>query len=332
MQSKTVQEAKIHARMEETSPERLWIGPLWENLMVSVAPIGHITLQGFLSKWHYAMLSDPKTCLKQLLYMGWANESVPSLYTLSKHRRQERRDHTTRSILQCWVFGEDGEEKRSLVKALTGPGDMQKTENGVEDPEEVVAVDTISLSNMSKTLAMMEVSSQRVNRLISKSEEEKEQRPFDSVDIAVFVYSSEDRRSFNEAQNLLLKVSEAAGDHLPCLLICVKKNQTTGAGLKETVRQLCEELKIRLPIEILLQSGELNDVFRTIVKTAIHPTLDTIPETPARKAQRMRKLWTRRLVVVGGVVSVAAVFTVYVYPKLKSKESQTLVELKGPRF
>jgi len=330
--SKTVQEAKIHSRIEETSPERMWTGPLWERLFVSAAPVGHVTLQGFLSKWHYAMLIDPKSCLKQLLYMGWSNEMVPSMFTLSKHRKQERRELSSRSVMQCWVFGSEGSGKTTFLKALVGPGEMQNTENGIEDQhEEFVAADSISLVHTEKTLIMTEVSSERANRLVSKAVESAVGQPFEAVDVAVFLYAANDRRSFVEAQNLMLKVSEAAGDYLPCLLICAKNELSMASGLKDAVENLCDQLKLRPPVLISAQDRELNDVFQTIMQTAVKPTIDTIPETPARKSQRMRRLWTKRLIIAGGVASAVALFTVYVYPRYRKSSTDLPIEFKNSR-
>ncbi len=254
--------------------------------------------------------------------MGWSNEMVSSMFTLSKHRKQERREQSSRSVVQCWVFGEEGSGKTSFLRALVGPWEMQNSErNGKDDKkEEYVAAEMVTLTQTQKTLMLMEVSPEKARSLIAKAEEMSVPSPFEQMDVAVFLYAANDRRSFVEARNLMLKVSEAGGDYLPCLLLCTKSDLPPAQGLEDDVRELCAELKMKTPVRISVEKGELNDVYRTLVQTAIKPTIDSIPETPARKSQRMRRLWTKRLLIAGGAASAIILFSVYVYPRWRTKE------------
>ena len=71
-------------------------GPEWDSVLVSNAHVGRVTLEGFLSKWRYSMLIHPKETLKQLLYLGCDSQLVAEMCTMSKRRKQERRDQLSR--------------------------------------------------------------------------------------------------------------------------------------------------------------------------------------------------------------------------------------------
>jgi len=314
--SKTVHEGKIQTKLEETSPERMYVE---SNLLIASAPVGHVTLSGFLSRWHYAMLVDPRSCLKQLLYMGWSSDSVSSLFSLSKHRKQERREQTSRLVIQCWVFGSDSSGRKDFLRAFVGPS--SEPDNGGEAVEEYVAAGRVSLGQSEKTLVLKEVSAERAAALAGKDREGSE---FDEADVAVFLYSNNSRQSFDEAKTLMLKVSEAAGDYLPCLLVCTKSDQPAATGMKKAVEAVCQELRLRSAVRVSTKKGEMSEVFKTIVEVAIKPPHDSIPETPARKARRMRKLWTKRLLIAGGVATATALVVIYVYPRWSSQSSNDI--------
>lgn len=305
------------------------LGAQWERLLFSVAPVGHLTLQGFLSKWNYFMLLDPKSCLKQILYLGFNNDMISSLYTLSKHKRQERRETLTRSIIQCWVFGSKGCGKSTFLKALVGPDEMQKVQenNGINEGDDYIAVDLVSLNNSSsKTLVLHEANPAQTEQLLDDVET-AERVNLESIDVAVFLYSADNAKSFLEAKRLMLQISEAAGDHLPCLLICTKSELDLHQETIKNVKSTCEELKLREPISISAKTGELHSIYKVIINAALKPSVDMVPETSARRHVRMRRLWTRRLLTVGLVGTTAALVAIYVWPKLKSRNFSSTKEV-----
>ena len=110
-------------------------------------------------------------------------------------------------------------------------------------------------------------------------------------------------------------MSTAAGDYLPCLFIASKLDQPMASELKSDCAKCCEELKMREPIAVSSKNGEFSSVYRTLVEIAVKPGPKDIPETPARKAAKIRRLWMQRLFIAGGVGMVATAVALYVVPR-----------------
>lgn len=82
--------------MSSTSACSVLSGPEWKHVLVTNAHPGRITLEGFLGKWKYSMLKKPKETLKQILYLGWNGGSISDLCTITRRRRQDKRDASSR--------------------------------------------------------------------------------------------------------------------------------------------------------------------------------------------------------------------------------------------
>lgn len=315
--SLALRESEIIAEMDETTPERIWSGPHWNYVLVGNSHPGRVTLEGFLCKWKYSMLIEPKATLKQLLYLGWNGGPVSDLCSIWKRRRHDKRDVGSRSIIQCMVLGSTGCGKTSLLKGLVGQANSE-TEDAKGD---YVAVSSISLPSAGdKTLVLQEVGVEAAKKLLKEPVDESK---FDNVDVAAFVFDSSDPKSFHEAQKLVLQVSSASADTLPCVFIAAKKDLTKPKELTEDIEKVCEELKMRKPIEVSTQSGELNKVYRTLTQIAIKPGPNDIPETPARKAAIARRVWMRRMLVCAGVIVAAGAASLYVVPSIKQKKNES---------
>eukprot|EP00951_Prasinocladus_malaysianus_P036277 scaffold380695_cov21-Prasinocladus_malaysianus.AAC.1 len=63
--------------MFSTAPCSPWEGPEWDNVIVETARSGALTCGGFLSKWAYTTVKEPRTTLSHLLYLGYNGD--PSL-------------------------------------------------------------------------------------------------------------------------------------------------------------------------------------------------------------------------------------------------------------
>uniref|UniRef100_A0A061RX14 Ras homolog gene family, member T1 n=1 Tax=Tetraselmis sp. GSL018 TaxID=582737 RepID=A0A061RX14_9CHLO len=103
-----------------TAPFNPWALPEWDRVLAETGSSGALTFKGFLAKWAYMTMKEPRTSLANILYLGYRGD--PSqLFCLSKRRRQERKsDPGGRSILQCYVLGSRGAGKSTLVRGLVG--------------------------------------------------------------------------------------------------------------------------------------------------------------------------------------------------------------------
>ncbi|CAD7698024.1 unnamed protein product [Ostreobium quekettii] len=324
-----VKEAKIVSEMEETTPEHIWSGPEWDSVLVANPHAGRVTLEGFLSNWRYSMLIHPKETLKQLLYLGCDSQEVVDLCTTTKRRKLERREQLSRSVLQCLVFGSKGCGKTSLLRGLVGSS--APTAQGLEAGHNYVAVASVTSPQFGeRTLVLKEVGPEAASALLKQ---DGEGGPLEAVDVAAFVFDGNDAKSFAEAQSLMLQVSTTAGDYLPCLFVASKLDQPMAPDLKSDCAACCAELKMREPLPISAQNGEFGSLFRTLVETAVRPGPKDIPETPARKAAKIRRLWMQRLLLAGVAGVVALGVAVYVVPRMRGEgrpDGTDVARARGP--
>ncbi|CAD7702961.1 unnamed protein product [Ostreobium quekettii] len=289
-----VREAKVFSEMDETTPERIWSGPVWKSVLVANPHVGRISLEGFLSSWRYSMLIHPKATLKQLLYLGCDSQEVTALCASSKPRRLERKERLSRSVVQCLVFGAKGSGKTSLLRGLVGAG--SPSSQGLEPNHDYVAVASVaSPQHGQKTLVLREVGSEAAAKLLKEAPPEAGSQPegthLEAADVAVFVFDGNDAKSFAEAQGLMLQASTAAGNALPCLFVAAKLDAPMPLDIKSTTAACCKELSMRPPIPVSHAKGEFASVYRTLVDVAVAPGPKDLPETPARRASRIRHVW-----------------------------------------
>lgn len=110
------------------------------------------------------------------------------------------------------------------------------------------------------------------------------------------------------------------GDILPCILIQTKADLPATTDIKTGSERVINELKLREPIKVSIKMGELNSVYKNLIQIALRPGFYDIPETPTRKAAKIRRLWMKRVLLVSSVGIGAGMLLLYIYPVLISKE------------
>lgn len=93
--------------------------------------------------------------------------------------------------------------------------------------------------------------------------------------------------------------------------------------LSDDIHKVCAELRMQQPIQVSTLNGELNLVFRSLVKSALMCGPSDIPETPARKAAKARRKWTQRLLIIGSMSVAVGIGALCILPLYKdTKESR----------
>nr|XP_043626591.1 mitochondrial Rho GTPase 1-like [Erigeron canadensis] len=133
-----------------------------------------------------------------------------------------------------------------------------------------------------KNLILREIPEDRIESLLIHKD------ALAACDIAVFVYDSLDKRSWLRATELLVQVAshgESTGYKVPCLIVAAKDDLEPYLSAMQDSTWVSEDMGVEAPIHISTKLGDLNDVFRRIVRVAEHPHL-SIPKTEAGKTQK----------------------------------------------
>ncbi|KAG2430028.1 hypothetical protein HYH02_013856 [Chlamydomonas schloesseri] len=99
----------------------------WQNerinrLMVAGAFGAVHDLGGFLTRWRYCGLTDPRGTLANLLYLGFEGAPTELLVRRTRRRpdKRHREEMAERTSALCYVFGAAGSGKSTLLRALAG--------------------------------------------------------------------------------------------------------------------------------------------------------------------------------------------------------------------
>lgn len=122
--------------------------------------------------------------------------------------------------LQCFVFGPPRAGKSSLLRTLTRPEEATSSHEGRGMQAREIAVTAVlpMPAEPAATLILSEQSAADVERLTAGSGAAE----LASCDLGVFLFDSSSLHSMTEALQLLLDVTLAANNSLPCVLLAAK--------------------------------------------------------------------------------------------------------------
>eukprot|EP00873_Tetraselmis_striata_P036981 jgi/Tetstr1/457245/TSEL_004174.t2 len=296
--------------MFSTAPCSPWEGAEWEHVLVETAHAGGLTRPGFLAKWAYTTMKDPRLTLAHVLYLGYKGDPA-LLFATSRRRKQERKsEHPGRGILQCYVFGATGSGKTGLLHGLVGLPHSD-VESGVHTC--AVAVGEVNGHEPRRTLVMQEVTEEMAERLLAGGAGREERAQWlAAADVGLFLFDSSAAESFAYAHELMLQVATASGDSLPCMFAASKDDIGMSQELVERCKECCAELAMPLPIPVSMHAGETSSVYARVAEAATAPAR-FIPETPSLKAMRQYQQTLRRCLIYAGagVAGGALCYTLY---------------------
>uniref|UniRef100_A0A7R9VF32 EF-hand domain-containing protein n=1 Tax=Chlamydomonas euryale TaxID=1486919 RepID=A0A7R9VF32_9CHLO len=292
-------------RMYSTIPPPMWTAEQWAHVLVSGMYGQAHKLDAFLLKWHYAMLQNPRATLAQLLYLGVGGPSGAGADALlvrkTRRRRDRRADLAARNVFHCYVFGPRGCGKSSLLRALAGS--PAPSDGCPEQPAAAVGYVVLEDST-EKVLVMSEIADDIISEFMmlqrisggapagggggmgggGKARLSSSMPDLTRADVAAFLFDCSSEESFRAAAEMLVAVSTAAGDSLPCALVACKDDLGMAQAMEDEVASACLELAVPL-VPVSAASNELSWLLRRLVSMSIRPE-GYIPITPARRAQR----------------------------------------------
>ncbi|KAG2484520.1 hypothetical protein HYH03_016660 [Edaphochlamys debaryana] len=140
------------------------------------------SLEGFLARWRYCALTDPRAALAHLLYLGYEG-LPPELLTRRQRRRPDKRhreEMAERTTALVYVFGSAGCGKSSLLRALAGRSQGDAAGGGAgaggaggypqraSGTPPLTAVATVRCEDgKDRTLSLVEVSEDLTNELLA---------------------------------------------------------------------------------------------------------------------------------------------------------------------
>ncbi|GAB4823148.1 hypothetical protein N2152v2_010194 [Parachlorella kessleri] len=296
-----------------TAPADPWRGPEYEGLLVERSRKGHLTLNGFLAKWAYTTLGDPRLTLEYALYLGYPDEqSVDRLFQISKPRRLERRgDPVGRSVLQCYVFGSEGLDTSSLLEGLIAQS--RAAFGRPEGPLSVAVANVANPDGSSTTLVMKTFSEEQASVLLSSPARKEE---LQRCDVGAFVFDGTYPDTFRVAVSQMEAVASASGDCLPCLLVAANDSGMP-AELVAEINEACSTLAVRTPAAYSRGAAAL---YQTLIHLAQQPD-HAIPETATLKATRQYRRMLRRGLIGAGVVTTGALAGYLIYRSYKARSA-----------
>ncbi|KMZ69882.1 Mitochondrial Rho GTPase [Zostera marina] len=300
-----------------TAPESPWT----ENPYKDAAEknvLGGLSLNGFLSEWSLMTLLDPSSSLANLVYIGYTGNPMSAFLTTRKRRVDRKRQQTQRNVFQCYVFGSKNSGKSALLDSLVS---RPFSDRYTPTTDGCYAANVFEMPGLiKKTLIMKEIPEDDVKQILSNKES------LAPCDVAVFVYDSSDESSWKRTSNLLLDVAthgEMSGFEVPCLIVSAKDDLGPHPMAILDSTRVSQDMGILTPIPVSMKLGELNNVFRRIIKAAERPHL-SIPETEAGKHRKhYRQLVNRSLmfVSVGAAVAVVGLAAYKVYSARKNSSN-----------
>jgi len=144
-------------------------------------------------------------------------------------------------------------------------------------------------------------------------------------DVATFVFDSCRPDSFKSAVELMVAVSSASGNQVPCIFVALNGGSEMPPGFLEEVEATCSALEVGLPLQFPQASHGvgLAGVYRAVALAALNPDKH-IPQTPSLRATKQYRRMLRRaaLVTAGGTVAALAGYFAYrMYKQNKTHES-----------
>lgn len=301
-----------------TAPGSPWEGGEWEHVLVESSRAGGaLTRSGFLAKWAYTSMKQPRVALAYVLYLGYKGDPA-LLFATSKRRKQERKaDLPGRTLLQCYVFGSTGSGKTGLLNGLVG---LPHSDSEGNPRTCAVAVGSVDNHEPRKTLVLQEVTEEMAKKMMEGGDREERAQWLAAADVALFMFDGSNKDSFAYAHKLLLEVATASGDSLPCLFAASKDDLGMSQELVELCKGTCATLAMPLPIPVSMRSGETSGIYSHLSDAAAAPAR-FIPETPSLKAMRQYQQTLRKCLIYTGIGITGGAVCYAIYHRLKRRDS-----------
>eukprot|EP01024_Parvocaulis_polyphysoides_P008309 TRINITY_DN12467_c0_g1_i4.p1 TRINITY_DN12467_c0_g1~~TRINITY_DN12467_c0_g1_i4.p1 ORF type:complete len:559 (+),score=103.71 TRINITY_DN12467_c0_g1_i4:79-1755(+) len=309
-----------------TTPENPFLRDTWKRVYSATSERGFIMRDGFLSKWAYLTLVEPRTALASLLYLGYKDDSqmmeqivgsgaADQLLRVLPRRNKPENQRSSwgmdkkkkidgqpqRSVFQCYLFGVKGSGKAALLEGLLGLEDGKRLQSG-----SMVAVGCMEYEG-DKFLALKRITDEEQIRELDVNHA-KQSNFLKRCDVAAFVFDSSSSESFNRAHELMLQAAEASGHTVPCVFIATKDDLGMSQELIVQIKETCASLSLPEPVSASVKTTNGADsAFRRILQAAILPE-SYRPLTPSLKALLEYKRKVRNMFIgVGLLLSVTTV-------------------------
>ncbi|KAI3499798.1 hypothetical protein L1887_35608 [Cichorium endivia] len=100
-----------------TAPENPWNEAPFANA-AEMNAFGGLSLDGFLSLWALMIFLDPIHGVKNLIYIGYADDPSSAIRITRKRCVDHNKKHSERNVFQCFVFGPKEAGKTSLLNSF----------------------------------------------------------------------------------------------------------------------------------------------------------------------------------------------------------------------
>lgn len=306
--------AREYEDMFSTAPSDPWHSPTFEGVLVETSRKGHLTMNGFLSKWAYTTMTDPQRTLAYAIYLGYPERGSPErLFQISKPRKVERRtDGIYRSVLQAYVFVSEGVDALPMMEGLIA---QSRPAHGLPTGPVTAAVAPVPLANGSTVTLVLKTFTKQQEQVLLEFSAARMEETLASCDVAVFLFDGSQPTSFESAVESMIALASASRDTLPCIFVS-SNDESTPTEVVETIGSACSALSVKMPTAL----GNGTAAYRMIVETALQAEL-AIPETPTLKARRQYRKMLRRAFIFTGL-GTTAVLGGYFAWKWKMRQEQ----------
>ncbi|CAK0731768.1 hypothetical protein CVIRNUC_000040 [Coccomyxa viridis] len=306
--------------MYSTSPSRSWRREDEERVALHGSSSRGLSRQAYLLQWAYKAAAHPQAALEHMLLLGYRGEPS-ALFSVSTPRRQERKPEAAkRGTFQCFVFGPPQSGKSSLLRALTKPeeatppvrsSDVQARDGSRHDCRvtAVVPMQAEGAAGDSRaTLILSEQSAADTDRLTAGGGAAE----LASCDLGVFLFDCSSLRSMQEALHLLVAVTQAASNSLPCVLLAAKDDLGMSQDVERECAAACASLAMPMPLNVSLRTEDLAQLQQRLLALLMQPD-PAVPFTPSLKAAKRYRQFMRRaaLYTAGGTLMGLAIFGLY---------------------
>ncbi|GER41413.1 mitochondrial Rho GTPase [Striga asiatica] len=164
-----------------TAPEKMTFNPKAPYVdAAQKTALGGLPDFGFLSLWALMTLLDPIRSVENLIYIGYGGDPSSAIRVTRRRRLDRKKQHSERTVYQCFVFGPKESGKSALLDSYIG---RPFPEEYVSTTGDKYAVNVVEQpSGLRKTLVLREIPEDGVKELLSKKD------ALAACDVAVFVH------------------------------------------------------------------------------------------------------------------------------------------------
>ncbi|CAO3622675.1 unnamed protein product [Cunninghamella blakesleeana] len=276
-----------------TSPGNPWENTAFPHTTITTET-GSVTLQGWLAQWSMTTLSDHKTTLKYLAYLGFEGDTRTALKITRPRRVDRKKGKIQRNVFLCYVVGAPGAGKTSLMKAF-----VQKPYSDVYKPtvEPFTVVNSVEMKGVEKYLVMEEIGADREGAILSSK------KKLEACDLLCFVYDTSDVNSFSYLASLREKYKL---DHVPVVFVATKCELDLVTQRYEVQPDIyCRHLKLAVPLSVSVKEHQMADLYHILTGVAMNPSI----ATPGSLKQKNEDLWLPRHYITLSLVAGAVILT-----------------------